>query len=447
MSEENQLFWKAYASTVKNIMVSGPVGDNTRVYIAAANTAGISGGKDIPAVCTEWGIYQYADFLLDPTNPNFLASKVSRYSEVLNMTLQTLTPGAGGDNSPDAWDRLNKAKEKLAILRSEMEDAKKKAMQDFKDDDNPEKPKSFASGPRSTPMPTWSPSKTGTEAAANEAQMKTNAIGSAGSALLAEAMKSAANGSNALTELKGYNMKASIQSVTYDAAGRPILPDPLETQYVPQYSISGYAAMLDGWVGFSNKPDEFCISLSTGQRSSFKGIGVTEAQGNASFSRFPVFDFYASGGGRVEHSNFNMSSNAKDVKVALKIQHYKTVPFEPGSWNVDAKSLMAKLGAKPPTMFQKVRPKQMLIALGVSMDISFSGDAKTAFDQDYKKTVQGGGGINVFEFRIGASGSTSEENGSHDNTWDASSGVLTINAENSRASAKVLAVMGEIVSA
>lgn len=92
MSEENQLFWKAYASTVKNIMVSGPVGDNTRVYIAAANTAGISGGKDIPAVCTNWGIYQYADFLLDPTNPNFVASKVSRYSEALNMTLQTLTP-------------------------------------------------------------------------------------------------------------------------------------------------------------------------------------------------------------------------------------------------------------------------------------------------------------------------------------------------------------------
>ncbi|KAF5579315.1 hypothetical protein FPANT_9684 [Fusarium pseudoanthophilum] len=428
MSEENQLFWKAYASTVKNIMVGGPVGDNTRVYIAAANTAGISGGKDIPAVCTNWGIYQYADFLLDPTNPNFVASKVSRYSEALNMTLQTLTPGAGGDNSPDAWDRLNKAKERLAILRSELDDAKKQAMQDFKDDDNPDKPKS--------------------EAATNEVQMKTNAIGGAGSALLAEAMKSAANGSNTLTELKGYNMKASIQSVTYDAAGRPILPDPLETQYVPQYSISGYAAMLDGWIGFTNKkPDEFGISLSTGQQSSFKDIGFTEAQGNASFSRFPVFDFYASGGGRVEHTNFNMSSNAKDVKVSLKIQHYKTVPFEPGSWDVDVNSLIAKLGAKPPAMFQKVRPTQMLVAQGVSMEISFSGDAKTAFDQDYKKTVQGGGGISIFGFRIGASGSSSEENGSHDNTWDSSAGVLTINAENSRASANVLAVMGEIVSA
>ncbi|KAH7486946.1 hypothetical protein FOMA001_g5026 [Fusarium oxysporum f. sp. matthiolae] len=218
------------------------------VYIAAANTGGIFGGKDIPAVCTNWGIYQYADFLLDPTNPNFVASK-----------------GAGGDNSPDAWDRLNKAKERLVILRSELDDAKKQAMQDFKDDDNPDKPKSFAqwaslnANAHLVAFQNW-------EAAASEVQMKTDAIGGAGSVLLAEAMKSAANGSNTLTEQKAYNMKASIQSVTYDAAGKPILPDPLETQYVPQYSISGYAAMLDGWVGFSNKkPDEFGIGLSAGQ--------------------------------------------------------------------------------------------------------------------------------------------------------------------------------------
>lgn len=115
--------------------------------------------------------------------------------------------------------------------------------------------------------------------------------------------------------------------------------------------------------------------------------------------------------------------------------------------NVDVNGLIAKLGAKAPAMFQKVRPTQMLIAQGVSMEITFSGDAKTAFDKDYRKTVQGGGGVSIFGFRIGASGSSSEENASHGNTWDASSGVLTINAENSRASANVLAVMGEIVSA
>lgn len=42
------------------------------------------------------------------------------------------------------------------------------------------------------------------EAATNEVQMRTNAIGGSGSALLADAMKRTANGTNTLTELKGY---------------------------------------------------------------------------------------------------------------------------------------------------------------------------------------------------------------------------------------------------
>lgn len=327
-----------------------------------------------------------------------------------------------------------------------MNEAKKQALQDFNDDDNPDKPKSFAQ---------WAPSNASAylvavqnwDAANNEVQMRTNQIGGSGSALLADAMRRAANGTNALTELNGFNMKASVQSVKYNAAGAPIIPNPLVTQYVPQYTIQGYAALLDGWVANSNqKPSEFGISLSTGKGSSYKDIGFTEAQGSASFSKFPVFDFYASGGGKVEHNNFDMSSNAKDVNVTIKIQHYKTVDFQPGNWNIDVNGLIAKLGATPPAMFQKVRATQMLIAQGVSMEITFSGDAKTAFDKDYKKTIQGGGGISIFGFRIGASGSSSEEKESHEHTWNSSSGVLTVNAENARATANVLAVMGEIVS-
>lgn len=129
-------------------------------------------------------------------------------------------------------------------------------------------------------------------------------------------------------------MKASIQSVVYDASGKPILPDPLNTQYVPQYSLNvNYAALLDGWVGNTNQEaSTFQVNLSTGENASYKDIGFTEAQGNASFSRFPVFEFYASGGGKVEHSNFDMSSNAKDVSVTITIDHYQTISFQPGAW-------------------------------------------------------------------------------------------------------------------
>ncbi|KAI8308826.1 hypothetical protein K4K59_009719 [Colletotrichum sp. SAR11_240] len=447
MSDENQMFWRAYACTINNMMNNSPVGENVRTYIAATNTAGICGGRDIPQECTNWGIYQYADFLLDPTNPNWVASKGACYSEALNMTLQTLPPGKGGDTSPDAWDRLNKAKERLAIYKTELDDAKKEAMQDFTEDDNPDKPRSFAQ---------WAPLNANAylvavnnwEGAANEVQMRTNAIGGCGSALLANAMKQAANGTSTLRQLNGYNMKASTQSITYDANENPIIPDPLDTHYVPQYSIQGYAALLDGWAANTNQqPSVFEINLSTGEQSSYEDLGFTDAQGSASFSLFPVFDFYDSDGERVEYSNFDMSSHAKDVEVTLQVQHYKTISFAPGSWNVHVNGVVAKLEAKPPAMLQKVRPTQMLVAAGVSMEIIFNGDAKTAFDQDYEETVGGGGSISIFGFRIGASGSSEEENPSHGNTWDSSTGTLTIQSETFCASAYVLAVMGEIVGA
>lgn len=108
---------------------------------------------------------------------------------------------------------------------------------------------------------------------------------------------------------------------------------------------------------------------------------------------------------------------------------------------------MAQVAGRPPAIFQKVRPTQILVASGISMEIIFDGDAKTAFDQDYEETVQGGGSITIFGFRIGASGSSSAENPSHESTWDSSTGTLTILSENSCASANLLAVMGKIVGA
>lgn len=128
-------------------------------------------------------------------------------------------------------------------------------------------------------------------------------------------------------------MKANPDSVNFDAAGNAIAPSEDACFYVPRYTIQQYGALLDGWITNKNqKPSSFDFDLSTGSDFSYKDIGFTEAQGEASFKRFPVFDFHASGGGRVEHANFDMRSNAKDVRVTLNIQHYKIVTLQPGNW-------------------------------------------------------------------------------------------------------------------
>lgn len=71
-------------------------------------------------------------------------------------------------------------------------------------------------------------------------------------------------------------MEASTQSVTYDDSGTPMIPDPLETQCVPQYSIQGYAAIIDGWVANTDQqPSVFDINLSAGEQSSYEDLGFT----------------------------------------------------------------------------------------------------------------------------------------------------------------------------
>jgi hypothetical protein len=109
------------------------------------------------------------------------------------------------------------------------------------------------------------------------------------------------------------------------------------------------------------------------------------------------------------------------------------------------KKLLDTLKAEPPAMFQNVRPTQVLVAQGVSMEISFSEDAKDAFGEEYVKTVEDGGGISIFGFHIGTT-DASEGTTTHGHSWDPSSGVLTIEPENLRSTAKVLAVVGEVLS-
>jgi hypothetical protein len=68
-TDPNTLFWQAYASVIAQMTKgSAPLGPNTRIYFAATNTLGIPGGERIPEEITNWGIYQLANNLLDPTD-------------------------------------------------------------------------------------------------------------------------------------------------------------------------------------------------------------------------------------------------------------------------------------------------------------------------------------------------------------------------------------------
>lgn len=80
------------------------------------------------------------------------------------------------------------------------------------------------------------------------------------------------------------------------------------------------------------------------------------------------------------------------------------------------------------------------------MIITISGEAKTAFSEDYRETVGAGGGISIFGISVGARGSSERSSSTNKSSWDECSGTLTIASTNLSYESNVLAVMGETIS-
>lgn len=114
--------------------------------------------------------------------------------------------------------------------------------------------------------------------------------------------------------------------------------------------------------------------------------------------------------------------------------------------NFGLTDLVEKINAEPPKTQPRVRPTQALFANGVGMKITFSGEAKTAFSEDYKETVGAGGGISIFGISVGARGSSETSSSTNTSSWDESSGTLTVASTNLSYESNILAVMGETIS-
>jgi hypothetical protein len=121
-------------------------------------------------------------------------------------------------------------------------------------------------------------------------------------------------------------------------------------------------------------------------------------------------------------------------------------PWLTSKRNVGLTDLIEKIDAQPPKTQARVRPTQALFANGVGMKVTFSGKAKMAFSNDYKETVEAGGGTSIFGIFIGARGSSENSSSTNMSSWDETSGTLTVGSRSLSYESNVLAVMGETIS-
>jgi len=90
---QDELFWKAYASTIAGLITANaPLAPNTKIYIAATKVNGIPSGRGVPTESTNYSTYQVADYLLDPNSVRYNPDKTLTYSGALYNFVQTIRP-------------------------------------------------------------------------------------------------------------------------------------------------------------------------------------------------------------------------------------------------------------------------------------------------------------------------------------------------------------------
>lgn len=95
-AEANALFWKAYATSILQLVTGGStdIGPDSRIFIASSNHSAIPGGSQVPQPITNNGIYNLANNLLDANggitfNPN--AAGGGYFEKILDY-LETIKP-------------------------------------------------------------------------------------------------------------------------------------------------------------------------------------------------------------------------------------------------------------------------------------------------------------------------------------------------------------------
>ena len=98
-TQQDELFWKAYASTIAGLMTANAqLVPNSKIYIAATNVMGIPGGSKVPAELTNYSTYQVADYLLDPKGVGYNPNKTLTYSRALYNYVQNIKPVSSKSN-------------------------------------------------------------------------------------------------------------------------------------------------------------------------------------------------------------------------------------------------------------------------------------------------------------------------------------------------------------
>lgn len=380
-AEANSLFWKAYATSILQLLTSGgaTVGPNSRVYIASSNHSAIPGGNGVPQEITNWGIHSLANNLLDANggvtfNPTAASGG---YVQALALYLEAIKPVsrvpsnadtrifADMNQTPQAANNINaQSMAQLQAAQANVDAADLKvtaaltaAAAKWAVDPN---------GKGTTPWLSWYPENAPqyVDALANYDNVKgvlilqTDEVYGPGVGQLTQDLKVLTNALNiklplnpgcvppapilrqTLTPpppLHSVTMEASLDDITMDSGFALHFPTPLKLFTVPAYTITGYGAEIDAWMLTSMKSRapvfSTTISSTVGREYRASALGHEEASGNAGLD-MGIFSIGGGGSGSTDTSTFQFGKWVDEISLTLTVNFAQTMTITPGEWYV-----------------------------------------------------------------------------------------------------------------
>ncbi|KAL3608801.1 hypothetical protein FPOAC2_03811 [Fusarium poae] len=141
-----------------------------------------------------------------------------------------------------------------------------------------------------------------------------------------------------------------------------------------------------------------------------------------------------------------VNSTAGQITVDIAIKAVNNIDISPGFWDVPNYQQQFPLvdPSIPTSVKNTFKPVGMLIGSGLAITITFGGETKNAFSQEYTNAKQNYGGFSVFGITIEFEESPGHmRTKTHNSSYDNSTGVLTISPTPQLGTAMLLAVIGK----
>lgn len=453
LSADQEAFWKAYTFALQEEVMPEP-NPQQIFFPALQNTIGVLAGDSVPDAVTNYGIYKWADGVLDPSQPLYLGGGKGSYISDLQEYLTYVD--VGSDPDPGLYEAYIKAVKQSTEAQNDYLAEYKKALELYKAD-----PGSYPT------IDEWADSNFPSFAETKQAWQ--SAVGQEADLRLRVYGPNADKKNNALrnivnalatTDEPGFNMPTTTDDVKLDdadslaaARGKKVDFPPYVKIFSPRYSISGdYKGQIGTWAAqMSDKrlrPKTIALEVEKYIDSKWEDAGFTHVTGEGFVGFF--IGAFAEYDRKTEFDKTFNAMTANDYEATLAIYGQEIFPLEAGEWDTpDVATVFPKLQTDAPKdLLNFVQPKAVVVAYTIGLSVQFKDQYATEFNSHFKSITEEEGGFTIFGIDIGLGGksTSTEEKTTHKATYDESSGVLSV-IPNNDGRAILLGVVGQKVSA